>query len=309
MSLSAPTPSQALATANRRGITAMMLSAMTFVANDALLKYASQSLPGMQAIFLRGVFATLFLLMLCQAMGVTKHFNRLGDRRLLTRSCLDAVATLLYLTALFHLPLGNATAINMAAPLFIMLFAVLVLREQAGFTRWAALAGGFAGVLLIVQPAAEGFNAWALLSVVGTVLHAARDLLTRFIDRSIPTLVLTLSTMIAVMVLSGIASIFQGWAPVGWTTLGCLMVAAVFLGAGHYFLAVSMRTGELSLIAPFRYSGLLFALFIGWTVWGDVPNALATVGIVLLVGAGLYVLLHERARQRQRQMLETAAGD
>jgi drug/metabolite transporter (DMT)-like permease len=298
---------QALAAANRRGVAAMVLSATTFVANDALLKFTSQSLPGMQAIFLRGLLATAGLLLLAHAFGALPHIRRLGDAKMIARSTLDAVATTIYLTALFHLPLGNATAINMAAPLFIILFAVLVIGEPATPTRWCVLAAGFAGVLLIVQPAAEGFNAWALLSVAGTLMHSGRDLLTRFIDRSIPTILLTLSTAVAVTALSGIASVFQGWAPVGWQTWACLAAAAVFLSAGHYFLAVSMRTGEISLVAPFRYSGLLFALVVGWAVWGDVPNLLAWCGIVLLVGAGLYVLLHERARQRQLAL--AAAGD
>jgi drug/metabolite transporter (DMT)-like permease len=297
----------ALAAANRRGIAAMVLSAVTFVTNDALLKFTSQSLPGMQAIFLRGVLATLGLLLLAHAFGALGQIRRLGDRKMLARSSLDAVATTIYLTALFHLPLGNATAINMAAPLFIILFAVLVIGEPATRSRWWALVAGFAGVLLIVQPAAEGFNAWALLSVAGTLMHSGRDLLTRFIDRSIPTVLLTLSTAIAVTLLSGIASWFQGWQPVSASTWACLAAAAVFLSSGHYFLAVSMRTGEISLVAPFRYSGLLFALVIGWAVWGDVPNLMAWGGIALLVGAGLYVLLNERARQRQ--MIEAAAGD
>ena len=86
-----------------------------------------------------------------------------------------------------------------------------------------------------------------------------------------------------------------------------LAVSSVFLSIGHYFLSVSMRDGDLSLIAPFRYTGLLFALVLGFIVWGDVPNALAWCGIALLVGAGLYVLHNERARQRQ--MIEAAAGD
>ncbi|RZI93877.1 MAG: EamA family transporter, partial [Rubrivivax sp.] len=171
MSVSSSSLSSAARAANRRGILAMMLSAVSFVANDAMLKYASQSMAGAQAIFLRGLFAVLFLLVLAHAMGATPHWRRMGNRRVMARSTLDAVATLVYLTALFHLPLGNATAINMAAPLFIILFAVLALREHVTPARWLALGGGFTGVLLIVQPAADGFNAWAILSVCGTLLH------------------------------------------------------------------------------------------------------------------------------------------
>jgi drug/metabolite transporter (DMT)-like permease len=80
--------------------------------------------------------------------------------------------------------------------------------------------------------------------------------------------------------------------------LALLAGAGVFLSGGYFLLTVSMRSGDMSLIAPFRYIGLLFALLLGYVVWGDVPNALAWVGIALLVGAGLYVLQNERSRAR-----------
>ena len=277
----------------------MVISAISFVANDALIKYASQSLGGTQAIFVRGLFSVFFLLVLAHALGVTRQWRRLADPRSLGRSSLDALSTMAYLTALFHLPIGNATAINMATPLFITLFAVLFLREHPTRARWIALAGGFAGVLLIVQPAASGFNAWALLCVGGTLIGWGRDLITRFIDRSIPSVLLTLSTTALVTISAGVMMLFLPWQPVTATHLGVLALAGLLLGNAHYFLIYSMRAGEVSLIAPFRYSGLLVALVIGFLVWGDVPNALAFSGIALLVGAGLYVLYTERARQRE----------
>jgi len=213
MAVSSPLSSADQRAANRRGVLAMVLSAVSFVTNDAMLKYVSQSMPGAQAIFLRGLFAIGLLLVVTKLLGAMPQIRSMGDRRVMARSSLDAVGTLVYLTALFHLPLGNATAINMAAPLFIILFAVLALREHTTIARWFALGGGFAGVMLIVQPAAEGFNAWSVLCVGGTVLHAARDLLTRFVDRGIPLILLTLATAISVTILAGIVSIFQGWAP------------------------------------------------------------------------------------------------
>ena len=289
-------PRAALAAANRRGILAMAVGMASFVTNDALVKYVSQSLPSGQLIFLRGLFATVLLLSVAHAMGATRQLAGLFQRRVLQRSGFDALATMTYLTSLFHLPIGNATAINMATPFVITLFAVLALGERVGQARWLALATGFAGVLLVVQPSAAGFNAYALLCLGGTLLHAARDLTTRFIDRRLPAILITVATAVAVSVLSGIWSLFQGWAPVSLAQLGLLAAASVFLSGGYYLLIVAMREGEMSLIAPFRYTGLLFALAIGWLFWGEVPNALAWAGIALLVAAGLYVLRSERSR-------------
>jgi drug/metabolite transporter (DMT)-like permease len=293
MTLSSP---DALRAANRRGVLAMAGGMASFVSNDALVKFVSQSLPSSQLIFLRGVFATLLLLAISQALGATGRMHSLLDRKVVVRALFDAFATVVYLTSLFHLPIGNATAINMATPLFITLSAVIAFKEQVGAGRWMAIATGFVGVLLVVQPTGAAFNAYALLCLGGTLLHAGRDLMTRAIARNIPSILITLSTAFAVTVLSGLWGLFEDWQPVSWQQLALLAAASVFLSGGYFLLTVSMRGGEMSLIAPFRYTGLLYALVLGFVVWGDVPNALAWAGIALLVAAGLYVLHGERRR-------------
>ena len=289
-------PSEALRAANRRGVIAMSTGMASFVTNDSLVKYVSESLPAAQLIFLRGVFATLLLLAICGFAGLLGQLRLLADRKVVIRAAFDAFATVTYLTSLFHLPIGNATAINMATPLFITLFAVVAFKERVGPSRWLAIITGFTGVLLVVQPSGAAFNAYALLCLGGTLLHASRDLTTRLIDKRIPSLLITLSTAVAVTLLTGVWSLFSEWKPASWQQLGLLAAASVFLSGGYYLLTISMRAGEMSVIAPFRYFGLLFALVLGFIVWGDIPNALAWAGIVLLVAAGLYVLHSERSR-------------
>ena len=291
--------------ANRRGVLAMSAGMASFVTNDSLVKYVSQTLPGSQLIFIRGLFAVVLVLAIAHAMRATGHLGALRERRVLLRAGFDAFATMTYLTSLFHLPLANATAINMATPLFITLFAVIGFSEKVGPRRWAALATGFVGVLLVVQPTAAGFNAYALLCLGGTLLHASRDLTTRTIAARIPSIIITLSTAIAVTLLAGaFGLVTRDWQPVNARQLGLLAAASVFLSGGYYLLTVAMRSGEMSLVAPFRYTGLLFALVLGFLVWGDVPNALAWAGIALLVGAGIVVLPGER---RAAAPLEAAA--
>lgn len=282
----------------------MSLAMASFIANDALVKYVSESLPAAQLIFIRGLFSTVLLLAVAQALGLLRSafgqdpgaLRHLLHRPVIARSVIDALASLAYLAALFHLPIGNATAISMATPLFITLFAVLAWRERVGAARWLAIAGGFVGVLLIVQPVAAGFNAWALLCLLGTVLQTARDLITRAIPHSVPSVLITVATAVTITVLAGLLTATQGWQPVTLRQLALLTAASVFLSGAYYLVIVGMRSGEMSVIAPFRYSGLLYALLIGWVAWGDVPNTLAWAGIALLVGAGLYVLRSERAR-------------
>ena len=215
---------------NRRGILTMMAAMLFFVTNDALVKLVSSQLPTPQLIFIRGAFATLLLVLMVVFTGSWAQWRSVRTRTVPIRALLDSAATFTYLTALFHLPLGNATAINLAAPLFLTLLAVVFLRERVGALRWALIVLGFTGVLLVVQPDAHGLNAYALLCVVGTLFHAGRDL--------------------------------------------------------------------MSVIGPFRYSGLLVALVLGYVLWGEVPNLLAWGGIALLVMAGLGLLHSQRTSRR-----------
>ena len=280
----------------------MSLAMGLFLANDALVKYVSATLPAAQLIFIRGLFATALLLAAALVMGMLRPgalsqahaWQQLTQPPVLARAALDALATMAYLTSLFHLPIGNASAINLASPMFIALYAALVWREQVSAGRWLAIGGGFAGVLLIVQPTADGFNAWSLLCLFATVLHTARDLITRRIALAVPSLLITLTTSVAVLLLTGPWSLLQGWQPVNVTQLGLLAGASVFLSAAHYMVIVGMRSGELSLVAPFRYTALIYALLLGWLVWDENPNPLAWSGIVLMVAAGLLML---RARR------------
>ncbi len=290
-------PAPAAAAANRRGIAYMAAAMACLVLNDALMKQVGQGLPVAQMVFIRGLFAMALVLAVALASGTRAQLPRLADRRVVARSALDAAGTLLYLVSLMHLPLANATAINLAAPLIMALLAVLLLGEHPGWARWLAIALGFGGVLLVIQPRADGFNAWALLCLAGTGFQAARELITRRIDPRIPAILVTLGSAVAVTLLAAVACALQPWQAVQPRQLALLALAAALLASGYFFIVNSMRHGEMSVVAPFRYTGLVVALLLGWAIWGEVPNALAWAGIALLAATGLY-LLHD-GRQRR----------
>lgn len=279
---------------NRRGILAMSLAMAFFIANDALVKQVSATLPGPQLIFIRGLMATTLLLIMAQAMGHLKNWRLMVSKRLWIRGSVDAAASLAYLTAVFHLPLGNATAINLSSPLFITAFSIVFFKEQVAFQRGLLILLGFSGVLLVVQPSSEGFNVYAWLAVLATLLHATRDTLTRSIGLHVPALLITLSTAVSVALAAGGIALTQTWTPVDSISLALLFGASLFLSMAYYLLIVAMRSGEMSLVAPFRYSGLLFALLLGYMVWDDVPNVLGWAGIFLLAISGLLILRSER---------------
>lgn len=275
--------------ANRLGILTMIGAMACFIVNDALVKYVSQSLPAGQLIFIRTAIAATLLVALALALRTPLRFGHIARGWVAVRTIIDTLATLLYLVSLFHLPIASATAINMMSPLIITVLAVGFLRARVGLSQWLATGAGFLGVLLIVQPGAGGFNGYALLCLLSTVLIAVRDLITPRVGADVPTVLVTLSTALAVTLLGGALSLLEGWAPVGAADLGLLAVAAGFLAGAYLLVISSMRSSDLWLVAPFRYSMLLFALIVGFLVWGDVPNILAWCGVVLVIATGIHV--------------------
>lgn len=277
-------------TANLRGIRLMVGAMACFIVNDSIVKFVSQTLPAGQLIFVRGVMASLLVLLVARLSGVAMVPRQVLTGWVALRATIDALATLAYLMALFHLPLANAIAINMATPLFITVLAVLWHRARVSLSRWLAVLAGFGGVLLVIQPDTGGFNAFAWLCLLGTLLAAVRDLVTLRIGSEVPTLAITLATAAMVTAMAAVLGVVQGWRPLTPALLGWLAAAAVFLASGYHLVIRATRTGELAVVAPFRYSGLLLAVLLGWLVWGDWPNAMAWAGIALLLAAGLYLL-------------------
>lgn len=282
----------------RRGVVSMILGMASFVANDTLIKLASVTTPTGQLIALRNLMTTALVLGLIYLTGQAGHIRRAFNRVVMTRSSLDIAATILYLIALFNMPIGNITAINMASPLAMTAAAALLLRSPVGWRRWSAVAVGFLGVVLIVQPKAEGFNAYALLAVAAVVFIVARDLTTRRIEQSIPSLVVTLTNAVFVLLAALALSAFEGWREIGLVEYMLLAGASLFLVGGYLLIVDAFRHGDLATVGPFRYTALIWALLSGFVVWGDIPNPLAQIGIVVVVASGLYVLHRERLRAR-----------
>lgn len=285
--------------ANRRGIIFMSSAMSVFIVNDTLIKIASESMPASQVVGIRGMMASLWIAIVLLATTPARELRWLSEPRLLGRCVLDIIGTFSYLLALFALPLSTATAVNMSTPIFITVMAVLWLNESVGWRRWSAVAAGFLGVLLIVRPSPEGLNWWALLAFAATGLHAFRDIYTRRISGAVPSIVITFANALSVGLFGCAMAVIDAWQPMGWREWALLGSASLFLAIGYHWVVLAMRAGEASVIGAFRYSGLVWAVIIGWAYWNHIPDALTWAGMALLVGAGLYIVHRERVRARE----------
>jgi drug/metabolite transporter (DMT)-like permease len=286
---------------NRRGILAMSGSVVVFIFNDALIKLASETMPPLQAIGLRGCFATLWCVLALLARGELRHVHLLRDRWVAVRGGLEATAAISYLIALAYIPFAIATAINLSTPLFLALLAVLLLGEIVGWRRWTAIAVGFFGVIMVIQPHPGDVNVWTWMVVFSSFAGAMRDVIARWVPPRVPTLVVSLSSAVTLAVVGCVWASLNGWQPMSLRGVALVLGSSLLLAAGYQLLMISLRSGaEFSVIGSFRYASVLWAIAIGYTLWGDVPNLLAFAGIAVVVGAGLYILHRERSLRRAR---------
>lgn len=283
---------------NRRGILAMSASVLVFIINDAFMKLVAETVPAVQAIGVRGAFATLWCGLALLVTGTWRKLGAVWHPRVLRRGVLESGSAFIFLIALFHIPFGIATAVGLSSPLMITVLAVLILGEDVRWRRWSAVAVGFAGVLMVIQPRPGDLNAWTWVALAGTLCGALRDVLSRDFPRGLPTLVVSFATAVIVTLVGAGSILVEGWQPMSLQALGYIVIASLLLAAGYQFVVLALRSGgELSVIGTFRYSSILWALAIGYVVWGEVPNALALTGIAVIVASGVYILHRERMRR------------
>ncbi|MEL6373909.1 MAG: DMT family transporter [Pseudomonadota bacterium] len=293
---------------NLRASLAVLAGMALFICNDTLTKTVSDTLPTGQIITLRSAFALAFIVPLAFYTGALRDLRAAYAPAMIWRNIGEAGGVLLYLTALFNMPIANATAIMQVLPLAITAGAALFLGERVGWRRWLAAGIGLIGVLIIIKPGHNAFNAWSLAALIGVFFIVLRDLATRRLPTHTPTLYVTTVTA-AVVTVAGLGlGLFETWMMPRAVELLMLAGAALFVLGGYAAMIYAMRAGEVSAIAPFRYSIILWAIAIGYVVWGDVPTLSTLLGIAIVVGAGLYTFYRERTLERATSGGQSKAG-
>lgn len=283
---------------NRRGVIAMLAAMALFVGNDVLTKLGLAHYPVGQAIALRNAFALVAALVLVMSLGTLSDLKQLGNRRLILRGCLEALVATTFITALAKLPIGNINAILQASSIIIVAMAAVLRIESVGWRRWTAIIVGFVGVLFVVRPSADGFNAYALLALLSAFLVAARDLVTRGIGKDVSSSAVTMGTIIMVGLAGLSMKSVETWQPLALRETLYLLGAALFVTGGNFTIVVAFRAADVSLVSGFRYSILVFSIIAGVLIWGDWPDLSAIVGSILIVGSGLYAMHRQRLKER-----------
>jgi len=285
---------------NLRGILLMCASMAAFTINDTFMKSVTTTLPLYQTITLRGLIAVTGLgLLVIVTRAYRFRLNRRDGGLILLRSLADVAATILFLEALLRMPLANLSAILQALPLFITLGAAVVYGDRIGWRRMTAILVGLIGVLIIIRPGTEGFDRWALLGIASVACVVVRDLSVRPIQGELPSALVALGAAVAVTGMGLIGASCQGLQPVSGVEAAKVLGAGLFLIVGYLTSVMAMRHGDIGLVAPFRYTSLLWAIALGFLVFGNLPDAWTLLGAAIVVGAGIFTLLRERSLRRR----------
>jgi drug/metabolite transporter (DMT)-like permease len=277
--------------ANLRGSLFMTAAMAGFAVEDMFLKAAAKHMPVGEVITLFGLGGTIAFILLTLRRGETPFPAALRSRPLLVRSCFEITGRLFYSLAIALTPLSVASAILQATPLVVVAGAAIIFGETVGWRRWAAIVTGFAGVLIIIRPGLEGFDALSILTVIGLIGFAGRDLATRAAPPALSNMQLGVVGFAMLTIAGAIILTVNGDYRTPDATGLLLTLCATSVGVFAYSaLTSAMRTGEVSAVTPFRYTRLLFALILGVAVFHERPDQWTLIGSAIVVASGIYIL-------------------
>ena len=281
-----------------RAILCMLLGVAVLTANDALLKWMTGGYHVVQIMFCRGLFVFIPMALLIWRGGGLRSLHTGNPKGHLIRALLVILGTFLFVSGLKHLPLTDAIAIAFAGPLFIAALAPPLLGEHVGWRRWMAVLAGFIGIVIIMRPGGSIFQWAALFPLAASLTGALRDILTRGMSATDTSVALLFYTSLGV-ILASMVVLPLVWQPVPLKTWGWFAVNGLLIGSAHYLMIETFRYGEAALVAPFKYSGVVYAAILGYLVWGDIPDLRTVIGVTVVITAGIYILHREQVQYRE----------
>jgi drug/metabolite transporter (DMT)-like permease len=285
-------------TDNAKAAGFLLLSSVVFTLMELFAKQliAYEQMSPIQVLWVRSLFTLIVLPIVLRTspirMARTRHFTKQAARSM----CL-VFAGLAFFFSLYEVPLADAVTIVFVSPLFVTAIAALILKEMVGVRRWSACAVGFVGALLIIQPGMEGRHWMYFLPLIDAAMSAVYVILTRMVGRD-DSWATSLFYSVLAMALLGTFALPWVWIWPNidqWLLLGGISVIGI---VAHQFHIRAFSLGEASLLAPLSYVHIIFTTLAAFAVFGSLPDELALVGVVMIVGAGLYVLHRERKVRR-----------
>jgi drug/metabolite transporter (DMT)-like permease len=279
------------------GIACMLLATIMFAGSSALSKWLIATYPIGETLFMRTATSLVVVSLVILPVSGLQVFRtkRLHDH--LFRNISQGIAQAFIIIAFSLMPLASAVAITFSAPLFSTICAMVVLKEGVGPVRWGALAVGFLGVLLVTSPGVDTFQIGSLFAIANAVLFGTVAVGVRRMSATESTSTLIMLQMVFLTVFFA-ASLPLGWVtPVSGRDWAAMIINGLANAAGQYLWTRALHLAPASAVAPFNYFSLVWAIVLGFVVWGDVPSAALLMGSSVVVGSGMFLLWHESRKR------------
>tara|TARA_B110000037_G_scaffold107865_1_gene124994 strand:+ start:1963 stop:2850 length:888 start_codon:yes stop_codon:yes gene_type:complete len=280
---------------NVRCIAFMILAMAGFAIEDAVIKQLSLTMPISQILLLMGFTGIVAFSLLAKIRKVKLFAAEVYNPWFIARTLSELAAAIFFVTSIVYASLSISSVILQATPLIVTLAGAIFLKQKVSIGQWCFIFLGFFGVLLVIQPGKNGFQPAAIFAMLAVIFLALRDTITRVISTSIPAVTISFWAFFALL-LAGILTIplFAVFVPVTYKDLSLLLIAAV-AGVGAYLsVVVATRSGDVAIVAPFRYTRLIFALGLAIFIFNETVNALMLTGSVIIIGSGIFTLALER---------------
>jgi len=284
---------------NLRGILFMILAMAGFALEDLFIKLLSSHVPVSQILIILGFSGTAVFLIIALLTHAPILHRDLLNRPVIVRTFCELFAALFFTSAIALTPLSSVASILMTTPLMVTMGAAVFFKEKVGWRRWTAIIIGFFGVLLILRPGFDGFMPASLLAVISTIFLAVRDLATRTMQFEISTTTVSIYAFFAVGISGFIALPFFSAMVVPSSIEIVYLISATFVGViAYYAIVLATRNGDVSVISPFRYSRLVFAMLLSIIILSERPDLLTLSGASIIVMSGIYSFVREGRLKR-----------
>ncbi|MEM9683800.1 MAG: DMT family transporter [Pseudomonadota bacterium] len=280
------------------GIGCMLLAGLLMTGNNAILKWLTTGYPVGEIIFIRGIFIWFPIAYFIARSGGLLSIRVTRLRLHAVRAACVAFSAFVYILGLRYLPLADVTAIGFSTPLFVTALATFLLGETVGWRRWSAVVVGFIGIIVITKPTGDVVTLAVLFPIASAFWTGIRDMVTRRMVSTESSNAILITSTAAVMI-AGLCSAPFGWIAPTPVDFGLMALAGIFSGFGHYFMIEAFRYAEAVIVSPFRYLTIVWAITLGYLIWGDFPDEYVIAGIILVICSGLYILHREIVVRRR----------
>ena len=276
---------------NQLGFLYMFLSVCAFSLMDLIIKWTADYPLG-QVVFFRGFFGIVFYFFVIPKNRINNFYRTTRAFLHFLRCFVGLIAMVAIFIALRNLPLATVVSISFAAPIFTTIFSIFFLSERVGIYRWLAVVIGFVGILIITEPGFESLNIYYIFPIIFCIGLSYVAIAIRQLSSTEPVWLISLNFSIAITI-AGLCTLPYGWKIPSFFDFFVLSLVGLFGGVANLWLSQSYKFSEVSLVTPLKYLGLVFAIFFGYLIWGEVPSLKSLIGGLLVILSSIIIFRRE----------------